>query len=140
MMTRALRISVTLACLLSFASGASAATITFEVPASINPIGPGADPYGYFEADFAVLPTNTRSAVFDSTDRVDFPGDTTDFFGFAERNLITLVRSDNFGAPFSLGTLLLGPITIAADPDITTITLVGFKNGGSLDRMTSATG
>jgi hypothetical protein len=82
MMTRAFRIALTFVCLLSFAHGASAATITFEGFASpgdqvIN-VNPGSP---YSEAGFTLMPTNDESAVFDSTTGA-YPGDTTDFFGF----------------------------------------------------------
>ena len=36
--------------------------------------------------------------MFDSAALVDFPGDTTDFFGFGETNLITLSGSAPFTA------------------------------------------
>ena len=88
---------------------ASAATITFEnfAPAgglvNVNVVAP------YTEAGFTLTPSSVQSAVFDSAAAVDFPGDTTDFFGFAEINLITLTGP----APFILNSLLVGPITVS---------------------------
>jgi PEP-CTERM motif len=132
MMTRAFRIALTFVCLLSFAHGASAATITFEGFASpgdqvIN-VNPGSP---YSEAGFTLMPTNDESAVFDSTTGA-FPGDTTDFFGFGESNVITLTGP----TPFSLATLLLGPSVLANDPATASFTLVGnLVGGGTLNAM-----
>ena len=109
---------------------AQAEVITFEGFAppgglvNINPAMP------YNEAGFRLTPSNGNSAVFDAAAVVDMPGNTTDFFGFAENNIITLTNVA--GVPFNLSSLLLGPITVAASPSVT-ITLVGnFAGGGSL--------
>ena len=104
---------------------ASALTITFEnvAPAgsvlNVNPAAP------YAEAGFTLTPTNANSAVIDSANVVDFPGDTTDFFGFAEGNLITLSGS----APFTLNGLLVGPNTVSSTPTVS-MTLLGTLSGG----------
>jgi len=106
-------------------TGASALTITFEnvAPAgglvNVNVVAP------YTEAGFTLTPTNLNSAVFDSAAIVDFPGDTTDFFGFGETNLITLSGS----APFILNSLLIGPITVSSTPTVS-MTLLGTLAGG----------
>jgi len=91
---------------------------------NVNPASP------YSEAGFRLTPSNGNSAVFDAAAVVDMPGNTTDFFGFAENNIITLTNVA--GVPFNLSSLLLGPTTLAASPSVT-ITLVGnFAGGGSL--------
>ena len=106
-------------------TSASASSITFEnvAPAgglvNVSPVAP------YTEAGFTLTPTNVQSAVFDSAALVDFPGDTTDFFGFAETNLITLSGS----APFFLNSLLIGPNTASSTPTVS-MTLLGTLSGG----------
>ena len=101
-------------------TSASALTIAFEnfapagVPANVNPSAP------YSEAGFTLTPFNLNSAVFDSAAVVDFPGDTTDFFGFGETNRITLSGS----APFILNSLLIGPTTLSSTPTVS-MTLLG---------------
>jgi hypothetical protein len=91
---------------------------------NVNPASP------YSEAGFRLTPSNGNSAVFDAAAAVDMPGNTTDFFGFAEGNIITLTNVA--GVPFNLSSLLLGRSTLAASPSVT-ITLVGnFAGGGSL--------
>jgi hypothetical protein len=103
----------------------SASTITFEnvAPAgglvNVNVLAP------YTEAGFTLTPTNAQSAVFDSAAIIDFPGDTTDFFGFGETNLITLSGP----APFILNSLLIGPTTGSSTPTIS-MTLLGTLSGG----------
>ncbi|MDQ3252401.1 MAG: PEP-CTERM sorting domain-containing protein, partial [Acidobacteriota bacterium] len=82
------------------------------------------------------------SAVFDAAALVDMPGNPTDFFGFAENNIITLTNVA--GVPYNLFSLLLGRSTLATGPSVS-ITLVGnFAGGGSLTRtfsvLTSTTG
>lgn len=95
---------------------------------NVNPASP------YSEAGFRLTPGNNQSAVFDAAAVVDMPGNITDFFGFAESNIITLTNVA--GVPFNLSSLLLGPISIAAGP--VSITLVGnFAGGGSLTRTFS---
>ena len=109
-------------------TSASALTITFEnvAPAgdliNVNPAAP------YLEAGFTLTPTNGNSAVFDSAAIVDFPGDTTDFFGFNETNPITLSGP----APFTLNSLLLGPSTISSTPTISMTLLGTLSVGGTL--------
>ena len=101
-------------------TSASAATITFEnvAPAgglvNVNVVAP------YTEGGFTLSPSGVQSAVFDSAAAVDFPGDATDFFGFAEINLITLTAP----APFILNSLLIGPTTASSTPAIS-MTLLG---------------
>jgi len=53
------------------------------------------------------------------------PGDTTDFFGFGESNLITLSGP----APFILNSLLMGPNTGSSTPTVS-VTLLGTLSGG----------
>jgi hypothetical protein len=104
---------------------ASASIITFEnfAPAgglvNVNVLAP------YTEAGFTLTPTNAQSAVFDSAAILDFPGDTTDFFGFGESNLITLSGP----APFILNSLLMGPNTGSSTPTVS-VTLLGTLSGG----------
>jgi hypothetical protein len=104
---------------------ASALTITFENVAltgnvlNVNPAAP------YAEAGLTLTPTNANSAVFDSANVTDFPGDTTDFFGFAEGNLITLSGA----APFTLNSLLVGPTTLSSTSTVS-MTLLGTLSGG----------
>jgi len=106
-------------------TSASAATITFEnfAPAgglvNVNVVAP------YTEAGFTLTPSSVQSAVFDSAAAVDFPGDATDFFGFAEINLITLTGP----APFILNSLLIGPTTSSSTPTVS-MTLLGTLLGG----------
>lgn len=124
--------------LLSFvaAGWAQADVITFEnfaPPGGLVNINPA---FPYNEAGFRLTPSNDQSAVFDSAAVVDMPGNTTDFFGFAENNIITLTNIA--GVPFHLNSLLLGPTTIAGGPSIS-MTLVGnFAAGGSITRTFSA--
>lgn len=123
--------------LLSFvaAGWAQAEVITFEnfaPPGGLVNINPA---FPYNEAGFRLTPSNDQSAVFDSAAGVDMPGNTTDFFGFAENNIITLTNIA--GAPFNLNSVLLGPLTIAGGPS--SMTLVGnFAAGGSITRTFSA--
>ena len=109
--------------------------ITFEnfaPPGSLVNINPA---FPYNEAGFRLTPSNANSAVFDSAAVVDMPGNTTDFFGFAEDNIITLTNIA--GAPFNLNSLLLGPNTIGGGS--ISMTLVGnFAAGGSITRTFSA--
>jgi len=113
---------------LALAAEAQATTIGFEgfaaagAVANVNPAAP------YTESGFTFTPTNNQSAVFDSAAITDFPGDTTDFFGFEENNIITMTGP----ATFSLDSVLLGQNTLASGP--TSITLVGnLAAGGSLN-------
>ena len=135
-MMRTIRFGLASALLLFVAAGrAQGDVITFENFAppggvvNVNPASP------YSEAGFRLTPTNAGSAVFDATAVADMPGNTTDFFGFAEGNIITLTNVA--GVPFNLSSLLLGPTTIATFPSVS-ITLVGnFAGGGSLTRTFS---
>jgi hypothetical protein len=123
--------------LLSFvaAGWARADVITFEnfaPPGGVTNVNP-ASPYS--EAGFRLTPTNANSAVFDSAAVVDMPGNTTDFFGFEESNIITLTNIA--GIPFNLNSLLLGPITLSGGS--ISMTLVGnFAGGGFITRTFSA--
>ena len=106
-------------------SHAHAVMITFEgfAPAAglinVNPAAP------YSEAGFTLTPTNAQSAVFDSAAVVDFPGDSTDFFGFVETNSIRLTGP----VPFTLSSVLMGPSTLALAAAVS-ITVVGNLSGG----------
>jgi PEP-CTERM motif len=108
-------------------SHAAAVVITFEGIApsggliNVNALAP------YTEAGFTFTPLNAQSAVFDSLATVDFPGDPTDFFGFAESNQITLTGP----VPFTLNSLLLGPSTSSSTPTVS-MTLVGNLLGGGM--------
>jgi hypothetical protein len=123
--------------LLSFvaAGWARADVITFEnfaPPGGVININPA---FPYNEAGFRLTPSNANSAVFDSAAVVDMPGNTTDFFGFEESNIITFTNTG--GASFNLNSLLIGPLTIAGGP--ASMTLVGnFAGGGSITRTFSA--
>jgi hypothetical protein len=135
-MLRTIRFALASALLLFVAAGwAQADTITFEnfaPPGGVININPGVP---YNEAGFRLTPTNANSAVFDSAAVVDMPGNTTDFFGFMENNIITLTNIA--GIPFSLSSLRLGPLSIAGGP--ASITLVGnFAAGGFITRTFSA--
>ncbi|MDQ3753782.1 MAG: PEP-CTERM sorting domain-containing protein [Acidobacteriota bacterium] len=135
-MMRTIRFGLASVLLLFLAAGqAQAEVITFEnfaPPGSLVNINPA---FPYREAGFQLTPTNASSAVFDATAAVDMPGNATDFFGFAEGNVITL--TNNAGIPFNLSSLLLGRLTIATGPSVS-ITLVGnFAGGGSLTRTFS---
>ncbi len=132
-MIRVIRIGLASALFLAVAAErAPGALITFENLAppgflvNVNPANP------YREAGFRLTPTNGLSAVFDATASVDMPGNPTDFFGFDESNIITLTNDS--GVPFTLSSLLLGPLTNAMSPSID-ITLVGnLAGGGALTR------
>ncbi len=135
-MMRTIRFGLASALLLFIAAGrAQGEVITFEnfaPPGSLVNVNP-AMPYN--EAGFRLTPTNDQSAVFDAAALVDMPGNTTDFFGFDGTNVITLTNVA--GVPFSLSSLLLGPLSIAVNPSVS-ITLVGnFAGGGSLTRTFS---
>ena len=112
--------------------GIAAPILTFENfasggnPENVSPAAP------YTESGFTLTPTNDQSAVFDSSAFTDFPGDATDFFGWAEDNLITLTGP----SPFSLTSVLLGPNTIGSGT--TSITLVGNLFGGGSVNATFA--
>jgi len=134
-MMRTIRFGLASALLLFIAAGrAQGEVITFENFAppggvvNVNPASP------YSEAGFRLTPTNAGSAVFDAAAFVDMPGNTTDFFGFAEGNIITLTNVA--GVPFNLSSLLLGPTTIGSGA--VTMTLVGnLTGGGSITRTFS---
>jgi len=135
-MMRTIRFGLASTLLLFVAAGrAQAEVITFEnfappgLLVNVNPASP------YNEAGFRLTPTNGNSAVFDAAAAVDMPGNTTDFFGFAENNIITL--NNVAGVPFNLSSLLLGRTTLAGGSSVS-ITLVGnFAGGGSLTRTFS---
>jgi PEP-CTERM motif len=109
-------------------TSASALMITFEnfaPPGAVINVNPAAP---YTEAGFTLTPTNALSAVFDSAADVDFPGNTTDFFGFEESNVITLTGP----APFTLNSLIIGPTTISSTPTISMTILGNVLGGGTL--------
>jgi hypothetical protein len=118
------------ALLLAGSAGADPIVIDFEdfVPSgsliNVNPEEP------YTEDGFTLAPTNFDSAVFDSVAVSDFPGDDTDWFGFAAGNVITLSGPSTF----SLNSLLVGPSTIG--DALTEITLVGHVVGGGSLNLT----
>jgi hypothetical protein len=118
------------------AGWAQGEVITFEdfaPPGSVINVNPA---FPYNEAGFRLTPTTISSAVFDSAALADMPGNSTDFFGFAENNIITL--TNNAGVPFSLSSLRLGPLNIAASLSVS-VTLVGnFAAGGFITRTFSA--
>jgi hypothetical protein len=136
-MLRTIRVILGNALLLFVAAGwAQGEVITFEdfaTPGSLININPA---FPYNEAGFRLTPTNINSAVFDSAALVDMPGNATDFFGFAENNIITL--TNNAGVPFTLSSLRLGPLNIAGGLSVS-ITLIGnFAAGGFITRTFSA--
>lgn len=135
-MMRTIRLGLASALLLFVAAGwAQAEVITFEnfaPPGGLVNINPG---FPYNEAGFRLTPTNASSAVFDSAAVVDMPGNTTDFFGFAEGNIITLINVA--GSSFNLNSVLLGPTTVGGG--LVSMTLVGnFAAGGFVTRTFSA--
>jgi hypothetical protein len=135
-MMRTIRLGLASALLLFVAAGlAQGDVITFEnfaPPGGVTNVNP-ASPYS--EAGFRLTPTNDQSAVFDSAATIDMPGNATDFFGFAESNIITLTNIA--GSPFNLNSLLLGPITVGGGT--ISMTLVGnFAAGGFITRTFSA--
>jgi hypothetical protein len=136
-MVRMIRLAFAGVMVMAAVSGRAAGdVITFENFAppgglvNINPTAP------YQEAGFRLTPSNGSSAVFDSANlNVLMPGNTTDFFGFAAGNDITL--TNDAGRPFALTGLLIGRLSIAQVPSVD-ITLVGnLVGGGSLTRTFS---
>jgi len=110
---------------------ADGALITFEnfaPPGGLVNVNP-AQPYS--EAGFTLMPTNNQSAVFDSAAASDMPGNLTDWFGFAESNLITLTVTGG-AIPFNLASLLIGPSTISSTPTISMTITGNVFGGGSL--------
>jgi PEP-CTERM motif-containing protein len=93
--------------------------------ANVSPTSP------YMESGFTLTPSNANSAVFSSTDpTASFPGDSTDWFGFAAGNSITLTGP----IPFSLTSLLVGPSSLGSGT--ISFTIVGNVVGGGTDMVT----
>jgi len=110
----------------ALAFNSEGAILTFEnfAPSgslvNINPQFP------YTEQGFTLTPLNANSAVFDSAAVAKFPGDNTDWFGFAPGNTITLTGP----IPFSLDSVLIGPSTIGIG--IVNFTITGNVVGGGV--------
>jgi hypothetical protein len=139
---RLLAFAVVAVGIFSLPHDANATIIGFEgvaPPGSVLNVNPAAP---FTEAGFTLTPTNAQSAVFDSAAFIYMPGHLTDWFGFAENNIITLTGP----APFTLESVVLGP-SGAASVLLTSITMVGNLNGGgtlvatfsALDRATLET-
>ena len=122
----------------ALAFNSEGAILTFEnfAPSgslvNINPQFP------YTEQGFTLTPLNANSAVFDSAAVAKFPGDNTDWFGFAPGNTITLTGP----IPFSLDSVLIGPSTIGIG--IVNFTITGNVVGGGVltatfNNLTTAT-
>ena len=116
--------SMILATSLLLPLAASAVVIDFEGFApdgglvNVNPGQP------YTEDGFTLTPTNAESAVFDSAAGSQMIGNASDWFGFAENNLISLAGGGTFG----LVSALIGPSTIGAGT--IAMTLVGNLSAG----------
>lgn len=114
-----------------FAGSANAALIDFEgVSASggvveITPITP------YIEDEFTLTPSNNESAIFDAAAGPMMPGNSTDWFGFAESNTLTLTLTSTSGT-FDLLSVLIGPTTIASSPAIDILISGSLFAGGTL--------
>lgn len=111
---------------------ASAVVIDFEGFApdgglvNVNPAQP------YTEDGFTLTPTNDQSAVFDSAAGSQMIGNASDWFGFAENNLISLTGGGDFG----LVSALIGPSTIGGGT--IDMTIVGQLSGGGTISSTFA--
>jgi hypothetical protein len=111
--------------LLLGAAQTNAETVTFE---NIAP------PFSLINVDesfgvggFAVFTTaNPLSAIFDSAALSNMIGNTTDWFGFAPSNVITLSA---LGQPFGLMSLMIGPSTIGSG--LSDISLIGTERDGT---------
>jgi PEP-CTERM motif len=112
--------------------GIAAPILTFENVAPLGSLVNVSPAAPYTESGFTLTPTNFDSAVFDAAAFSDFPGDSTDWFGWAEGNVITLTGP----SPFSLASVLLGPSTIGSG--LTSITVLGNLSGGGTVNATFA--
>jgi hypothetical protein len=114
----------------AFAVNSEGAILTFEnfapvgLVANINPQMP------YIEQGFTLTPVNANSAVFDAANGSKFPGDNTDWFGFASGNTITLTGP----VPFNLENALIGPSTIGSGS--TSLTVTGTDVNGIVQTRT----
>jgi hypothetical protein len=118
--------SAAVAAIPMLAGFAAAQTITFEnvAPAGgVHNVGPSTP---YTESGFTFTPSTALSAIFDSAGSVQMPGDTTDFFGFAPGNIVTLTRAG--GGVFGLASLLAGPSSLAGGS--TSLTMTAYPAGG----------
>jgi hypothetical protein len=109
--------------LLLGAARTNAESVTFENVAH---------PFGVVNVDgslgvgeFVLTTENALSAVFDSEALSKMIGNTTDWFGFAPSNVITLSAG---GQPFVLLSLMIGPSTIGSR--MSDITLIGTERDG----------
>jgi hypothetical protein len=103
----------------------SAESVTFENIA--HPFGVVNVDESFGVGEFVFTPENALSAFFDSQALSKMIGNTTDWFGFAPSNVITLSAR---GQPFVLISLMLGPSTIGSG--LSDITLIGTeRNGGT---------
>lgn len=107
----------------------AAVTLDFEgyaPPGGIVAVTPGS-PYAH--AGFVITPSNSSSGVFDSANISSMIGNSTDWLGFGEPNLLTLTFG---GGTFDLVDLLIGPSTLASITPID-MTITGhFPGGGSV--------
>lgn len=122
------RVAVTAAVLAAWLPvAAGAVTIAFEgvaAEASLEPVSPAAP---YTESGFTITPSDTSSAIFDSASPEDFPGDATDWLGFAESNVLTLTFSGGTGV-FDLTSVLIGPSSVGGG--LVDVSIDGVLDGG----------
>lgn len=84
----------------------------------------------YTESGFSLTPTSGQSAVFDSAATAIFFGGTSDWFGFAETNTITI--TENNGLLFDLDSISLGRSDLGTpDPVSVDVTLLGLLSDGT---------
>ena len=110
---------------------ASAVVIDFEGVAPDSDLVNVTPDEPYTEDGFTLTPTNSGSAVFDSA-RAQMIGNTSDWFGFAPDNFITLTGGGEFG----LVSALIGPSSFGAR--IIDMTIVGQLSGGGTMSSTLA--
>lgn len=128
-----------LACYI-FTGVANAAVIDFEGVApkySLVNVSPSTP---YTESGFTLTPFNDQSAVFDELALFSMIGNSSDWFGFAESNTVTL--TSNLSGTFDLLSLLIGPSFIGNNPIDALITgtlLGGGTVTSSLKGLTTAT-
>lgn len=116
-------------------ANAAPTTIDFEGVADA-PIVRNVNPLDPLETNgFIFTVTNGNAAVFDTTADPSFPGNESDFFGFAESNEVKLARID--GGAFNLTSLIAGPSTLAMTQTLD-LTITGKLSGGGLVTQTFA--
>src|SRR4051794_23069578 len=108
----------------SFAINSDCATISFENYAPVGSLVNVSPESPYTEQGYTVTPANSNSAVFDAAAITQFPGDNSDWFGFAPGNTVTLTGP----VPFNLDTALVGPSTLTSAT--ATITITGTSVNG----------